>query len=312
MKELASCHAGLVRFRHLLHFEEAVYYHIVIRSVMRMLCLYDKGKANALDVRTRRIALSFPGLPPTFDGYTILFLSDLHLDGLDGLTDRLREIVRNEPVDLCLLGGDYRMATHGPYKAPLVRLESLAAEIRARDGIYGVLGNHDCLEMIEPLRDMNVEVLLNDAVALDRGGSRIWVAGVDDPHYYQCSSVEAACAGLPQSDFLILLAHSPEVHADAARHGVDLYLCGHTHAGQIQIPSHGPVFTHSRSPRRLCQGLWRQGAMVGYTSSGAGVSGVPVRFFTQGEAVFLTLTSGTAPGKAGTGAGQGKGGAGPP
>jgi uncharacterized protein len=94
---------------------------------------------------------------------------------------------------------------------------------------------------------------------------------------------------VPEKAFKIFLCHSPEMFKEAAENNMDLYLCGHTHAGQVQLPIIGPLFTHSRSPRAIAQGFWKVGSMQGYTSSGVGVSGVPVRFLTRGEMVALTL-----------------------
>lgn len=289
MKELTSCRLAFRPMYFLFHFEEAFYYHVVIKAFIRAAGLYQRGVANALDIRWRKMILSFPDLPDSFHGYRVVYLSDLHLDGLDNLAERLGELLAAEEADLCLLGGDYRMSTHGPWKPVLDRMERVVRCIRAREGIYAVLGNHDCLEMVEPFKKMGVNVLLNDAVEIRRGERRIFIAGVDDPHYYRCPSLEAAMSGLPEDAFVVLLAHSPEVWQEAAARGVRLYLCGHTHAGQIQIPPFGPVFTHSRSPRAFSQGLWSLDGMTGYTSSGAGVSGVPVRFNTRGEVVVIEL-----------------------
>jgi hypothetical protein len=79
------------------------------------------------------------------------------------------------------------------------------------------------------------------------------------------------------------------VYREAKQYGAQLYLCGHTHAGQIQIIPIGPVFTHSRTGRRYIQGVWEYHGMRGYTSSGVGTSGIPVRYFSEGEVVRITL-----------------------
>lgn len=302
-KEIASCQ-GLPALRYLLNFEEAFYYHFLISNLFRLLGLHERGRKNALALVKTEVTLAFPDLPPAFDGYRLLLLADLHLDGLPELADVLRRLLAGERFDLCLLGGDYRMRTYGPFQAGMDLLRPVVRDLRAEQGCHAVLGNHDCLEILPLLEEMGARPLVNDNVVLERDGQRLWLAGVDDPHYYRCESVEVACQGAPAGAFIILLAHSPEAYAEAAERGVSLYLCGHTHAGQIQIPGVGPVFTHSRSPRRLCQGAWRHGAMQGYTSAGVGASGAPVRFFSQGEAVILTLrreewATGAAPPPAG-------------
>jgi hypothetical protein len=113
--------------------------------------------------------------------------------------------------------------------------------------------------------------------------------GVDDPHYYHADDLPQAFKAVPPHEFSILIAHSPEIYSAAAEFGAHLYLCGHTHAGQIQLPKLGPLYTHSRAPRKYSQDLWTYKKMIGYTSAGAGVSGIPVRFGCQGEVVHIIL-----------------------
>ncbi|SMC21604.1 hypothetical protein SAMN02746041_01223 [Desulfacinum hydrothermale DSM 13146] len=289
LRELASCQIRSNPWPQLFHFEDVLMYRLVMNTVFRGLGIYEAGKANAVNVTKRHLTLELEDLPVAFDGYSLLFMSDLHLDGLDGLVERLVAMVREEEVDLCLLGGDYRMENFGPADEALRRLALLLNAVRARDGILAVLGNHDCPEMATALAETPVRFLINESAAVRREEETIWIAGVDDPHYFRCDDLDAAWSRIPAGAFVILLAHSPEIAEEAARRGARLYLCGHTHAGQIQVPFVGPVFTHSRSPRALCQGMWRRGSMTGYTSSGAGVSGSPVRFRTTGEVVILTL-----------------------
>lgn len=289
LREIKSCQITSNPFHHFINFEDSFYYHIIMKTAFKALGIYEKGKENALRLKKTELCLRFPDLPSSFHNYRILFLSDLHLDGLDGLTERLVEIVRQEPVDLCILGGDYRMETHGPFHRALTRLDQLMANVKARDGCLGILGNHDCLEIVEPLKMRGIQFLVNDSLSIARNGQNLWFVGVDDPHYYKCHNLNDAFNGVPREEFTIFLAHSNEIYKEVAPYGPRLYLCGHTHAGQIQLPYIGPVFTHSSAPRRFCHGLWRHGNMQGFTSCGVGVSGVPVRFSCQGEVVILTL-----------------------
>ena len=91
--------------------------------------------------------------------------------------------------------------------------------------------------------------------------------------------------------FKIALIHSPEFVDAAAENGFQLYLAGHTHGGQVCLPGGWPIITHMTRYRRYARGLWRHGEMVGYTSTGVGVSGLPVRFNTRGEVALITLHS---------------------
>jgi uncharacterized protein len=94
---------------------------------------------------------------------------------------------------------------------------------------------------------------------------------------------------VPEETFKVLLVHTPELVAEAETHGIDLYLCGHTHGGQICVPFLGPVISGANCPRRYIRGAWRHKRMQGYTSAGVGVSVVPVRFFCPPEIVVLEL-----------------------
>jgi hypothetical protein len=89
--------------------------------------------------------------------------------------------------------------------------------------------------------------------------------------------------------FLIALVHSPELYEVAAAHSVDLYLCGHTHGGQICLPGGRPVVKHLNRGRHLFRDVWSHRGMRGYTHSGTGTSGIPIRFNTRGEVVVHRL-----------------------
>jgi hypothetical protein len=90
-------------------------------------------------------------------------------------------------------------------------------------------------------------------------------------------------------EFRIALVHSAEVADYAHEAGYALYLCGHTHGGQICLPGGRPLVTHLKRCRHAARGLWREGSMAGYTSCGLGVSGPPIRFNCRGEAALITL-----------------------
>jgi hypothetical protein len=293
-REFVSCKITAMPFSHILNFEDAIYYHLFMKSVFKALHIYERGQKNALVIEKLEVSFHFSDLPPAFDGYKVLFLSDLHLDGLDGLTEEVIRIIRQTPVDMCILGGDFRMRTYGPFAAALCQLRLLLPEIRAKDGILGVLGNHDCLEIVDSLKDLGVSFLVNDARAVERAGQCIWIVGADDCHYFKAHDLESAFGGLPLQTFSILVSHSNEVYKEALKYRPNLFLCGHTHGGQILIPPFGPIFTHSKAPRRFCCGKWDYEGMPGYTSAGAGVSGVPVRFNSKGEVTVVTLRRGRA------------------
>ncbi len=133
-------------------------------------------------------------------------------------------------------------------------------------------------------------VLLNEALALRRGDQALWLAGIDDPHYYRADNLEKTCERIPEDAVSVLLAHSPEIFRNAAHAGFDVMLCGHTHGGQVCLPGGVPLYTNARCPRALCAGAWRFGDLIGYTSAGSGVSVSDVRFNCPPEITVHRLT----------------------
>jgi predicted MPP superfamily phosphohydrolase len=257
------------------HLENWYSVHSLIRIVLRCFALYSRGKRNALAIQVRHNEIPIRGLPCSFEGYTLLHLSDLHLDMNGQLPHALIEQVRAVEYDLCVITGDLRARTFGPYQLAVEAMGQLRMHLK--DPIYGVLGNHDTLCMVPGLEAMGIRMLLNESVAIERDGANLYLAGVDDPHYYCADNLEKACAKIPEAASQILLAHSPEIYKRAAHCGFDAMLCGHTHGGQICLPGGIPIMVNARCPRRLCAGSWRYHQMQGYTSVGSGACVVDVR-----------------------------------
>ena len=291
-REWNSCAPKPDWVRLLTHVKEILLYRLGIVGALYALGLLRRGRKNALGLRLTRLAYEFGNLPPAFDGYRMVLLTDPHLDGLDGLAERLAEMLAELRPDILLLGGDYRYDTHGGWTAAMRRMERVLRDCRPADGTWAVLGNHDCLPMAEDLVGMGARVLFNQAVVLRRGGQRIHLVGLDEPRYFARHEPAGAMQGIPAGEFTVVLAHAPDAAPEVAGLGADLYLCGHTHAGQIKLPVLGTPVTHSRAPKSIRIGAWQLNGMRGYTSHGAGVSGAPVRFGTRGELVEIVLRAG--------------------
>jgi uncharacterized protein len=251
--------------------------------------LYSRGVQNALSPIVRKIHVSFPDLPPAFDGFQILQLSDLHIDGIEALTETLIDAVSELTPDLCVMTGDYRFDIEGSCERAHSGMRSIVSLISAKCEILGILGNHDPSETAYALEEMGVQVLINDAAEVSRGQSSISFIGVDDPYDFKCDDLESALAAVPADGFKVLLAHAPELYDQAAEKGIHLYLCGHTHAGQVRIPWIGPVIRNSACPRSYSHGYWKHKGMQGYTSAGIGCSMLPVRFNCPPEIVLVEL-----------------------
>jgi predicted MPP superfamily phosphohydrolase len=256
---------------------------------LRAVGLYGKGRSNALNPIVRQVTLHYPHLPAAFDGFRVLHISDFHIDGVAGLAEALEVLLPEMSADLCVFTGDYRFEDRGPSSAVYPRMRKVVDAISAKHGILGILGNHDPAEIVWGLEALGVRMLVNDSIEIRSGGDSLWVAGVDDPFDYRCDDLEAALDDVPSHAFKLLLAHAPEIYQAAADQGVDLYLSGHTHAGQIRLPLIGAIKHNAKCPKQFMYGLWKHQTMHGYTSAGVGCSSVPVRFNCPPEIVMFEL-----------------------
>jgi uncharacterized protein len=263
---------------------------VLAPQILRLTGLLRTGRANAARLEVTRNTVHIQGLPDALTGFTLLHLTDLHADISRNAMRALPQALSGLSYDLCVITGDFRGRTYGPFARTVEAVRDVVAAIRAP--ILAVLGNHDTVHIVPALEAMGIQILLNEATAIERGGERLWIAGVDDPHYYRTDDIAAAISKTPAGEPVILLAHSTECVARAADAGVTLMLCGHTHGGQICLPGSIPVLTSTKMPRRLASGSWRHGGMHGYTSRGVGTSAVDVRFNCPPEVVLHTLTPG--------------------
>ena len=259
----------------------------VIGSALKLMGLYSRARHNADQIAVRRNLLEFESLPPAFADFTILHLSDLHADISEGAMQHLISIVGDLKYDICVLTGDYRGKTYGPFDASLKSIFELRA--RLKNPLYGVLGNHDSIYMAPALEEMGIRMLFNECVTLSRNDSQIYLAGIDDAHFYRTDDIEKAAKQIPGGAFSILLSHTPEVYRKAASAGFNLMLSGHTHGGQLCLPGGIPIKLEARLPRSMGAGAWQHGGMAGYTSVGAGTSLLPVRLNCPPEITLHTL-----------------------
>ncbi len=259
----------------------------IIRSALKLTGLYSRARRNADQVVIRRNALEFTSLPPAFENFTILHLSDLHVDISEGAMRRLVGIVSDLRYDICVLTGDYRGKTYGPFDACLKGVNELRTQLKGP--LYGVLGNHDSFHMAPSLETMGIRMLFNECETISRGSNQIYLAGIDDAHFYRADDIEKAAKRIPKGAFSILLSHSPEVYDRAARAGFDIMLSGHTHGGQLCLPGGVPIKLEARLPRRMGAGAWHHVGMAGYTSVGVGTSLLPVRLNCPPEITLHTF-----------------------
>ena len=258
------------------HFENLALSHVVIRAILMATGLYRRGIRNAEKVEIRHNRIVSPHLPKAFDGFTILQLSDLHVEMSEAAMRRAIKLLGETRYDICVLTGDYRGQTCGPYDTTLAGMAHVRAGVIGP--IYGVLGNHDTICMVPGLEAMGIRMLLNESEVIERGGERLHFSGIDDAHFHRMDNIEKAAAPIPNDEFSILVSHTPEVYREAAHAGFNLLLSGHTHGGQICLPGGIPITLDSVLPRHMGAGAWKYRDMIGYTSVGVGSSVVPVRF----------------------------------
>jgi len=263
--------------------------HGFIRTALRLVGLYERAQRNARTIRLTHNRLTIAGLPRPFEGLRLLHLSDLHTDLDPRITQAICERLRGLDYDLCVLTGDYRARTYGPFQPALDGLALIRRSLQAP--IYAILGNHDTIRLVPGLEAMGIRVLLNESVPIDRAGAVLHLAGIDDAHYYQVHNLHQAAAAIPPDGVALLLSHTPEVYRQAAHAGFQAMLCGHTHGGQICLPGGYALTWDARCPRRLAAGSWSYGTMSGYTSVGAGSSVVNARLNCLPEITLHELRS---------------------
>jgi len=267
--------------------ERAVPVDRLITLFLRLTGLSRLGRRNLLAIEIIEREVVLPGLPPNFDGFRLLQLTDLHCDLEPSLVDVVIERLSTLAYDAVVLTGDYHNKIGTAYDLSLDLMAKLLA--RLHEPRFGVLGNHDFIEKVAFLEAAGLPMLMNEGVPLEKDGQRIWICGVDDAHFFRTEDLARARARVPAKETAILLSHSPEPYAEADRLGYQLMLSGHTHGGQICLPNGRAVIKNYRGPLWLMAGEWRYGRLQGYTSKGTGGCGVAARFFCRPEMTVHTL-----------------------
>ena len=226
-------------------------------------------------------------LPEKFSGFTIVQLSDIHLNLLrsEKWLSQIVDKTNNLKPDIIVITGDLIDSELGEVK----RFSSILKNLKSKYGVYAVAGNHEFYARYEKFlalaKESNIIILKNEKVTV---AGAIELAGIDDEtgkRFSQSgSNLEKV---LKDCDFrkpVILLSHQPDVFDEAVKFGVDLQLSGHTHAGQIP-PMDLIVQFYFKYP----YGLYRKNSSYIYTTSGTGTWGPPMRLFTRDEIVKIIL-----------------------
>jgi predicted MPP superfamily phosphohydrolase len=238
-----------------------------------------------------RLEVEIPGLEPAWDGYRLAHLTDIHLGQwlsparLEGVVD----LTNSLDADLIALTGDFLSYD---LDGSARDLEREFARLRAKDGVFAVLGNHDHwvgAERVRALLDRcRIRELRNDVVTLPREAAVLHLAGVDDVMVHQ-DDLAQVLRRLPPDGPAILLAHEPDFADRAARTGrFGLQLSGHSHGGQIVLPGFGSLI---RGPHcwKYPVGRYQVKKMTLYTNRGLGSNMWWIRVNCPPEIALVTL-----------------------
>jgi predicted MPP superfamily phosphohydrolase len=254
--------------------------------------LYERGYRNFLDIRVNQVAHRTIYWPVHMSGFRILHLSDLHIDLdprlLDVLCSRLSEV----SCDMVIFTGDFCEGSRRAFRQVIEAMKVLFEHLPDHPyGKFGVLGNHDSLELGIALEKIGLRILANEAVEIETPRGAFSLAGVDDPFFFELDDLERANSecreGLPK----LLLSHSPQIGVEAEACGFSNLFSGHTHGGQICLPGGYSPVNMKDIPPRIFKGLWRTGSLSGYTSSGTGACHIPVRYNCPPEITIHTLNN---------------------
>ena len=260
----------------------------VIKSALGEMARVAFSEPFMLAIERQQIYLR--RLPRALDGLRIVHLSDFHYGPIvnPAHLERAIKAANDLRPDLIALTGDY-ISHDRTYAAPCAEL---VGRLRARYGVFAVLGNHDhwtdAALIADLFRAEGITVLLNEGMRLDLSGESFWLAGVNDT-MVGLEDLPLALAGSGDGEMKLLLAHNPIILRRAARAGVDLVLSGHTHGGQVTLRPEKNLSGHPR--RRLLRGLGRRGNTQIYVTRGLGTVVLPIRYGCPPEVSVLELQS---------------------
>ncbi|HEX8501876.1 MAG TPA: metallophosphoesterase [Pyrinomonadaceae bacterium] len=245
---------------------------------------------GAWDYEVTETAVSVKDLPERFEGFRIAQVSDVHHGRLVSIEEvrRVVGLANAARADLIALTGDYTTSRR-EYVEPCA--EALG-ELRAPEGVWAVLGNHDHNTdgplTRQALRRRGVEVLTNQNTELRRGADALQLAGVDDWGWGKADFARTM-RGVDTARPSVLLSHEPMALDVPETRGVSLILSGHTHGGQVMLPFVGSPAAYVWKHLKYLRGTYESEGTQLYVSRGTGVIGVPVRLGARPEVAVLRL-----------------------
>lgn len=237
-------------------------------------------------------------LPADAPPISVLHISDIHVERLAKREAQLLELVAQAQADVIVITGDYVNLSYNRDPETLRQVRHLLSQLSAPYGVYATLGSPpvDLRETVVPIfHGLPVHLMRRNWTKLDLGNGRhLTIIGMDCTHYLPRDRAQLAqlTAQVPDDAPQLFLYHSPELMPEAAEIGIDLYVCGHTHGGQVRLPLVGPLLTSSQLGRKYVMGLYREGRTHLYVSRGVGLEGLSaprVRFLAPPEITLFTI-----------------------
>ena len=228
----------------------------------------------------------------------LLHISDLHIERLSRREDDILRSIEIEQPDLIVITGDYVNLSYNRDPATYRQIHNFLAQLSAPYGVYATLGTPtvDIRDNVVPMfDDLPVNLMRGECRMISLGdGQRVVLLGLDCTHHIapDAAVLERLARQAPADASQILLYHSPELMPQAVEEGIDLYLCGHTHGGQVRLPLIGPLLTSSQLGRQYVMGLYRSGRTHLYVSRGVGLEGLSaprVRLLARPEITMVTI-----------------------
>jgi len=247
----------------------------------------------------QRVEVALPRLPEVFQDFTIALMGDFHYDphfSATAIAAAVR-IVNDLRPDLIALAGDFVTTPlfggrhHSVIIKELDPCVQLLGQLRARQGVFAILGNHDeyfnAARVVGALQSAGIRVLRNERLPIERERSRFWLAGINDVLMGN-PDPGRALRGAASGETTVLLCHEPDFADEVARFPVDLQLSAHSHGGQIRVPLVGPLYLPPLA-RKYPWGLRRVGDMMLYTNCGIGTIRLPIRWNCPPEITLISL-----------------------
>jgi len=251
------------------------------------------------DFQTSHVDLAIRRLPRAFDGMRIAQISDIHAGSFPDHRpfQEVRRILDVLKPDVIVITGDFVNAK--PIEMSIIARD--LAQLKAPYGVFASLGNHDHYNtpeehkrLVETIRGLNIDLLINENRHLQVGGSTLVIAGTDNSGFRQTfAKLDKALAGVVEDEATILLAHDPTFWDKEVlgATNIDVMLAGHTHGGQLGVQLLGYEWSPAQYIYKQWSGLYAAGEQQLYVNKGIGTVGPPLRIGIPPEVTLFTLRS---------------------